>query len=225
MVGGAFASIPGAAWAACKQPFSKCTANTQCCSRQCIKNPRGNGKICGCPTGKTLCPAGNQCVTCTNTGEVVNLTTCKCECPSDMELCKNECVSKNCDEGKTFNPATCSCEEVCPEHTLCGPAPDGRECFCQTPVEGQLTCTSGVLAACNRCCTSSNQCPRGHVCHASGVCQSTCSGNIYASCKPCTSDTDCPAGSYCHDFRTSGVPGAGKYCLALDYFAPGCTPG
>jgi hypothetical protein len=63
LAGAAFASIPGAAWAAkCKPLLQKCMANRQCCSKNCIKNPRGRGRICGCLTGQTLCPASNSCV-------------------------------------------------------------------------------------------------------------------------------------------------------------------
>jgi hypothetical protein len=144
LVGGAFASIPGAAWAACKQPFSKCTANSQCCSRQCIKNPKGNGKICGCPTGKTLCPAGNQCVTCTNTGEVVNLTTCKCECPSGTELVNGACVS----------PSICTVNQTCGG---CGDPlfPDnGHACRCLARADGtgNFCASDGVAASsCAEC--------------------------------------------------------------------------
>jgi hypothetical protein len=170
LVGGAFASIPGAAWAACKQPFSKCTANTQCCSRRCIKNPQGNGRICGCPTGKTLCPAGNQCVTCTNTGEVVNLTTCKCECPADTELCNNACVSKVCGANESFNTTTCQCEAVgCTAGssvTPCGMCTHGRNpfigCGCYERADG--TGTFCLNFGCSSCIRSCDRCPSGSVC-------------------------------------------------------------
>src|SRR5215211_1888668 len=92
LVEGMLASVPGAAWAVkCRPLLNKCTANTQCCSRNCIKNPNGNGKICGCPTGQTLC--SNRCVTCNNIGEVVNPSTCQCECPADTELCGSQCLA------------------------------------------------------------------------------------------------------------------------------------
>jgi hypothetical protein len=195
LFGGAVASIPGAAWAACKQPFRKCTANSQCCSRQCIKNPQGNGKICGCPTGKTLCPAGNQCVTCNNTGEVVNLTTCKCECPSGTVLCNNACVSNVCDAttGEVFNPASCKCEAVvCDASTQDDFGCEGEPtCFCRPDIEGGYVCTeSGLIdefsgSVCRPyaydgyeeytiLCNTNADCPPGGYCNPGGLCSMRC---------------------------------------------------
>jgi hypothetical protein len=199
LVGGAFASIPGAAWAACKQPFHKCTANSQCCSRQCIKNPQGNGKICGCPTGKTLCPAGNQCVTCSNTGEVVNLTTCKCECPSGTVLCNNACVSNVCSGGRVFNQATCKCEcltgqEVCSGTNTCVPScdpttgeilvfdPDTNNCRCECPTDTEM-CGGQCRTLCP---PGQSRNPQSCACESPNTCQPPqpvdCSGGL--NCGP-----------------------------------------
>jgi hypothetical protein len=159
LVGASLASFPAAAWAACKHPFRKCTANRQCCSRRCIRNPQGNGRICGCPTGQTLCPAGNQCVTCTNSGEVVDLTTCKCECPTGTELCGGQCVS-SCTGGEVLDPTTCQCgPTACPEVSCC--------CVCnyQNPVTGDYvyicntTYTTITLEQCYQSCQSATPPP------------------------------------------------------------------
>ena len=59
--GVALASVPGVAWATdCKPYGRRCTGDRQCCSRNCIRNPSGEGRICGCPTGRTRC--GDRCV-------------------------------------------------------------------------------------------------------------------------------------------------------------------
>ncbi len=208
LVGVTLASIPGAAWAACKQPFSKCTANTQCCSRRCIRNPKGSGKICGCPTGKTLCPAGNQCVTCTNTGEVVNQTTCKCECPSGQVVCNNACVSNVCDPttGEVFNQATCKCECLSGKE-LCG----GKCLACPTLSN---PCQVSVCVPATGTCETQNR-PDGTTC-STNLCQlnqtcinGTCQGGTAKDCRNmggrgCNPDTgncechfgpDCPSGT------------------------------
>ncbi len=185
LFGGAVASIPGAAWAACKPLARKCTANSQCCSRNCIKNPQGNGKICGCPTGQTLCPAGNQCVTCNNTGEVVNLTTCKCECPSGQVVCNNACVSNVCDSttGEVFNPITCQCEAaVCDASTQGDYGCEGdSSCFCNPDSEGGYVCTQS-----------------GSVDEFGGI---VCRPYAYEGYPylyiHCNTNADCPPGGYC----------------------------
>jgi hypothetical protein len=144
LVGGAFASIPGAAWAACKPLARKCTANTQCCSRNCIKNPQGNGKICGCPTGKTLC--GGRCVTNCTAPKVLN-TDCQCVCPSGQTTCGGACTDllsdlANCGSCGNACPEGSSCVsgdcvELCPTHTCC--------CSCHY----QDTVTGGRVHVCS----------------------------------------------------------------------------
>jgi hypothetical protein len=142
LVGGALASIPGAAWAACKPLSRKCTANTQCCSRNCIKNPKGNGKICGCPTGKTLC--NNKCVTCNNSGEVVNPTTCQCEavgCPAILQ---------------EVNPSTGECE-----------CPPTHPTLCNNPGDYRCSDTQTDTLNCGGC---GQPCPAVHFCYQ-GTCR------------------------------------------------------
>jgi hypothetical protein len=184
LLGGAFASIPGAAWAACKPLARKCTANYQCCSRNCIKNPQGNGKICGCPTGKTLC--GGRCVTnctapkvlntstcscecppdeaCTTIGGTVNPTTCECECPTGKTICQGQCVPNACSSIQTFNPATCRCEtklaNCTPGTNNCCP---GMASTCYA-VEGGAVCAT--LIDCTFTC---NHCPSGSICLPAGT--------------------------------------------------------
>jgi hypothetical protein len=149
LVGSALASIPGVALAkpppgTCKELGFKCAANTECCSKNCIKNPQGNGKICGCPTNQTLC--GNRCITCNNTGEIVNPATCQCECPTGKSLVNGTCVATCIFEGQCVGP---NC---------------GVGCFCRETTEGVPICVSNFAVGQFDECTSTAQCGLGSVC-------------------------------------------------------------
>src|SRR5215208_3850303 len=59
LLGAALASFPGVAWADdCRRLGRECRRDSQCCSKNCIR--RGDGKVCGCPEGKSRC--GLRCV-------------------------------------------------------------------------------------------------------------------------------------------------------------------
>jgi hypothetical protein len=170
LVGAALASVPGAAWAEkCKPLLHKCAFNTQCCSRNCMKNPQGRGRICGCPTDQTLC--NNQCIVCNNVGEVVNPETCQCECPTGQVVCNNACVSNVCGVGEVFDPTTCQCEGVtdctgsaqfCDVAFPCGP---DNNCLCFNTTEGGHLCTAPEGFFCGELfCDSTSDCPEGYFC-------------------------------------------------------------
>jgi CXCXC repeat len=78
------------------------THNRQCCSKNCINNPAGSGKVCGCPTGKTPCQ--DRCVTNCTSPKVLDTSTCQCVCPSGQVECNGACVSNQCGTTQIFNP-------------------------------------------------------------------------------------------------------------------------
>ncbi len=192
LVGAALASVPGAAWAEkCKPLLHKCAFNTQCCSRNCMKNPQGRGRICGCPTDQTLC--NNQCIVCNNVGEVVNPETCQCECPTGQVVCNNACVSNVCGEGEVFNPTTCQCEPIdtgnqpCETFT-CGfgpcaerPLPNPPDCFCfeLTEAPGTGKCLGNYFCGLTPVCQTNADCPPGWSCTTN-----TCCGLGVQLCSP-----------------------------------------
>jgi hypothetical protein len=198
LVGGLLTTIPGVAWAACKPLLHKCVANSQCCSRNCIKNPKGSGKVCGCPTGKTLC--NGRCVTNCTGDQILNPSTCQCVCPSNTTLCQGHCFYSRCGTDQTFNPVTCACEStVCPavvdqtgQTVYCeGGTSTENRCRCETTTEGLTVCGSGRYQSCSRCCNSSSECPVGQFCNSRGQCTAPCNGNDFASCRECNSGEDC----------------------------------
>ena len=187
----------GVAWADddddCKPRGRRCKRNRQCCSKNCIENPSGSGKVCGCPTTKT--PCGGRCVTnctppkvldancqcvcesgqveCSNgscvsnscpDGQSLNTTTCQCECPPGQVLCNGSCVSNSCSEGQIFDPSRCTCVAQC--------LPEGGTCTADEQCCVGLTCC-GTPLRCARPypfnCTEGSQCCSG-ICF-NGMCQ------------------------------------------------------
>src|ERR671920_518851 len=86
-VGAVLASGRGAALAdtRCKPLLKKCNNNTQCCSGNCIENPQGSGKVCGCAAGSELC--GGQCLAMCPPNAQRDPQLCECVCPSGFGLC------------------------------------------------------------------------------------------------------------------------------------------
>jgi hypothetical protein len=133
LVGAVLASGRGAALAdtQCKPLSKKCNNNTQCCSGNCIENPQGGGKVCGCAAGSELC--GGQCLAMCPPNAQRDPQLCECVCPSGFGLCasgstpgstlnccesgtqqccKGECYPF-CPEGEVRNGFTCQCEAAC----------------------------------------------------------------------------------------------------------------
>jgi hypothetical protein len=223
LVGASLASIPGAAWAACKPLLHKCMANTECCSRNCIKNPRGNGNICGCPTGQTLC--NNQCLTCTapkvlntstcscqcpaneactSSGGTVNASTCECECPGGKVLCNGKCVT-TC-EAPQFLNADCQCE--CSTDVGCtstGGNVNPTTCTCDCPT-GKTVCGGQCVEVCAppkvvlNTDTCQCECPPDEACTTTGgtvnpnTCQCECPGGKTLCQGQCVTSCDTTTG-------------------------------
>jgi hypothetical protein len=196
LVGAMLASGRGAALAdnQCKPHLKKCNNNAQCCSGNCIENPQGSGKVCGCAAGQTLCPGNNSCVENCPPGEALDPTTCRCiqcqnasECPTP----DNECQRATCTNG------VCGVENV----------PDGTSCDDLNPCTTNDVCAAGVCAGtltegCVRCQGDSDcagvpvdQCHRA-VCGTGGFCvvEDRPDGTTCDDGNPCTEGDVCTAG-------------------------------
>ena len=176
--GVALASVPGVAWATdCKPYGRRCTGDRQCCSRNCIRNPSGEGRICGCPTGRTRC--GDRCV---------NLQRNENNCGSCGNRCaeEQECVSGACEGG---GPAGCTPGTF----GECGSCthPDGTTAFCHC---GTLADGTGTFCFFGGFCRSS--CADCAVLYPGTVCVQTPSCNTgtapVACVYPCSNGQPCP---------------------------------
>ena len=118
LLGAALASFPGIAWADddCRRLGRECRRDSQCCSRNCIR--QGDEKVCGCPEGKT--PCNDRCVNlkrnenhcgecfnpCDEGVECIN-GRCAASCPPDTKLCNNGQCANCCDNADCSGCATC----------------------------------------------------------------------------------------------------------------------
>jgi hypothetical protein len=196
LVGAVLASGRGAALAdtQCKPLLKKCNKNAQCCSGNCIENPQGSGKVCGCAAGQTLCPGNNSCIQDCPPGEALDPTTCRCtQCQnaSDCPTPDNECQRATCTNG------LCGVEHV----------PDGTSCDDLNPCTTNDVCTAGVCAGtlregCLRCQADPDcaevpvdQCHRA-VCGAQGFCvvENRPDGTNCDDGNPCTEGDVCTVG-------------------------------
>src|SRR5215216_8210900 len=94
LLGAALASVPGVAWANdCRRLGRECRRDSQCCSKNCVR--RGDGKVCGCPEGKSRC--GVRCVNLkrneNHCGECFN------RCAAGQECVRGECQGGGCPSG------------------------------------------------------------------------------------------------------------------------------
>ena len=140
--GGAALSLAGARTAfgddpgRCRKVGTICRRDSECCSGLCDPT---TGR-CACPGTSTLCPKSGQCITCPGQ-QVLNTTTCKCECASGTTTCGNEplcCPTlTTCCIGTlngVIHAAVC-----CPSGTTCCHT-EGGDVDCCTTTQ---TCTSG----------------------------------------------------------------------------------
>ena len=162
LVGGALASLPGAAWAArggnsacakyCSTLFTEGTAAHEECVSQ---GTRGTGPCfaCGGP--------GNPAPTC-GINQTLNTTTCRCEGPV-------------CPAGSTIG-------------TPCGTCLDGapRNCFCNRRAEDNSpVCTSPISPV-----TDCSDCSEGEICLsiASSILCLGAEPQCFACARPCPPD-------------------------------------
>ena len=129
-------------------PRCVCPTGTTDCNGQCVDpntffNTNQDCGSCGnaCSGGKTCqngqCRCPNNC-----TGaQILNESTCTCECPPDTTLCWNgSCVSSNCTGGQTFDQYSCmcvdpyTCEDFTRDYGGCG---EGGTC---TESGGAILC-------------------------------------------------------------------------------------
>jgi hypothetical protein len=208
LIGGLLAAVPGVALAdhkpghgsggggggdagpKCKPLDSKCATNQDCCSRYCDKN----GRICACPPNETLC--NRQCVACPNIGEIVNPTTCQCECPANIpEVCGNQCLATCTAPKIQRNPQTCACE--CPTGTT--------ECGNNCCAEGTECCQGQCRAV---CAPTEQRNPQSCACEAVGCTGARCATYFNSRCNDnpnCFCLTTAEGGGFCYDNRTFGT--------------------
>jgi len=225
LVGAVLASGRGAALAdtQCKPLRKKCNNNAQCCSSNCIEDPQGSGKVCGCAAGQTLCPGNNSCVQNCPPGEALDPSTCRCnqcqnasECPTPDNECQRAtctnglCGVENVPDGTScddLNP--CTTNDVCAAGVCAGTLTEG--CVrCQ----GDPDCESVPVDLCHRAicgaggfCVVENRpdgttCDDNNACTENDVCTGgVCAGTPVAGCVPCQTTTECPADQQCQDGR------------------------
>jgi hypothetical protein len=230
LIGGAFASMPGVAWAA-KGGNSECV--------RCCKETFGPGRErgqCISAGARGDCP-----VTCDGNGGV--------ECSADFDPCGDVCCEFNtrecvtidgrphcvCEVGKTEcggpTHRCCFSDEVCvngectcaPEYTLCGNeakdeflcCSEGQFC-CKDPVEGgccDTPCCKGV------CCLPGQTCVNG---------QCTCTQGFTCGNECCTDPSLCCGGSCCKPALGEICHPEFDFCTTKRECPPGvecCPPG
>ena len=155
LLGSVLAAVPGTAWANdCRPSGSRCRGDRQCCTRNCVPNPSGEGRICGCPAGKTACK--ERCVNLQRNER--HCGACFNRCPEDFECVGGQCVPQ------------CGPGVVCDvSFTQCGQE-TGQLCACTDRLEGGTVCGATF---CGPPCTSSDECVQvfgpGAVCQAPGT--------------------------------------------------------
>jgi hypothetical protein len=202
LLGAALASVPGVAWANdCRRLGRACRRDSQCCSRNCIR--QGDDKVCGCPEGRTPCNDRcvnldrneNHCGSCFNrcqTGETCADGTCcpnsrVCGTGTSLTCCAEgqECVDGVCQgscPGTTLTTeGDCNCASICPGGIpITVTCQDNPNCFCFETTEGSGFCVDNFTPTSG--CSSSSQCPSGSKCivntcigdSAIGVCATPC---------------------------------------------------
>ncbi len=125
-----------------------------------------------CQTDDAVC-CGGQCLSpCSNGCDVSDDCRGCNKAPAGQVFCAamNVCVSSGCSAGQAFDPATCSCQDVCPPSRVCGEGccPEGMSCesghvaVCCNEA-GHCQCASGYTGGCNgQCCK--NGCCSGRCC-------------------------------------------------------------
>jgi hypothetical protein len=136
LVGGALASLPGAALADdCRRFGRRCRRDSQCCSRNCVR--RGDDKVCGCPEGQRRC--NDRCVNLDRNEN--HCGSCGNRCAPGEECDNGECgggepmcgPNPPCTEGFECVQELCRpiCDPPCPEsNCVCAASADGRGNVC-----------------------------------------------------------------------------------------------
>jgi len=191
LAGAAFASVPGAAFAApegnaacdefCHENFSGRQAG-ECTSA----GAHGTGPCYTCTPG--IGPGPNFTIPQCGPNEVFNPQTCACVCAEGFETCQGACVPV-CPTGTLRNPETCLCERPC-ETFVCGdplcvgdptsPVNERCACFEVTETPGEGTCLGDFLCLeAVACPNGTSDCPTGFTCVTN-----TCCGEGVQLCAP-----------------------------------------
>jgi hypothetical protein len=134
LLGAALASVPGVAWADdCRRLGRACRRDSQCCSRNCIR--QGDDKVCACPEGRT--PCNDRCV---------NLERNENHCGECFNRCAEgeECMNGECSGGAPV------CDPPCEVGANCFARQDGTTfCACAFGVctNDCSECAPGVICA------------------------------------------------------------------------------
>jgi Stigma-specific protein, Stig1 len=206
LVGAAFASVPGVAWAACLEGqtrcedrcvnlqtnerhcgscSNRCRSTQTCCKGRCV-NLRRNERHCGSCSNR--CAEGEECVG----GE------CQGDCPSGTTLCGGACVSNICPQDQYFNTASCQC--VCPYTAI---ARCGGNCVANCPPDQTLNCST--------CQCEAGLCPSDILGYT--FCGGNCVRNCFISdqfinCSTCQCEgSRCPSG-----YMEIPYPDFGSFC-------------
>jgi len=173
LVGGALASIPGAAWSKQqlvkgKKPKGECVEGTTLCGGVCCVTEfccgGENGVCCGAPN-----------TTCVN-GE--------CVCQPGLAACEGSC----CPEGRVCGDRAGGGKACCSPEELCGSVCCFSDCCNGVCCPVDEVCVNGQCS----CGTTGTSCPAGEVC-ASGTC---CPGELV--CFTATEERFCcPEGTEC----------------------------
>jgi Stigma-specific protein, Stig1 len=186
LLGAALASVPGVAWANdCRRLGRQCRRDSQCCSRNCIR--QGEEKVCACPDGRT--PCNDRCVNLERNEN--HCGACGFRCPEG-----EECEGGVCEGGACAPPSLELCEVGFPP---CA----GDTCFCfeVTETPGQGRCISDFF------CSDVVSCPNGQIdCPTGFTCvTNTCCGAGVQLCVP----DECSVGVTSQVSQGGGPTGSG----------------
>ncbi len=127
----------------CRTGGRKCRESSECCSNFC--DPTTG--VCACPPPRVECPASGQCIFC-GSDQVLNPTTCQCECVPGTTTCTVGGNTRCCPQGTQccVSFGTPFCADTTSDPRNCG--------HCGGTCNADEVCFNG------RCClaTNLNQC-------------------------------------------------------------------
>src|SRR5215212_4381595 len=207
----------------CLPGDAPCTANEECCSKQCLEGRFGavcapEPLICEPP-----CPANCSCVLAAD-GTTTICIGCSGLCPIREEASCEQCITNEevCVAG---SPGFVGCAPACTASTT-STTTSTTSTSTTTPmcIPNGGTCTAGGTPCCSGNCSNGTcACPAGRTLLANGTCALVCTSNaVCPACgtsqacgqdisgpgictndtvvtgQACSADSGCPAGQYCN---------------------------